>query len=103
MNKRTEGSQNKEMMMSIKIYTTAYCPYCVRAKMLLEKKNLPFEEISVGNDPEMRQKLVELTGMRTVPQIFINDKPIGGFTELQALERSGGLSELNQAPSAKTP
>jgi len=83
--------------MTVKMYTTTFCPYCVRAKMLLKKNNIPYEEIGVGGDPEMRMKLVNMTGMRTVPQIFIYDKPIGGFTELDALSRNGQLDKmLNQ-------
>jgi len=82
--------------MNVKMYTTTFCPYCIRAKMLLKKKSIAFEEIPVGRDPQMRMQLVEMTGMRTVPQIFINDKSIGGFDELYALERAGRLDEMIQ-------
>ncbi|PIE02975.1 MAG: glutaredoxin 3 [Acidobacteria bacterium] len=83
--------------MNVKIYTTKICPYCIRAKMLLKKKNITFEEVNVGNDPQMRMKLVEMTGMRTVPQIFFDNRSIGGFTELQALDHSGELDKIIQA------
>ena len=81
-------------MAKVVIYTTTICPYCVRAKMLLQKKGVAYEEINVGNDHEMRIKLVEMTRQRTVPQIFINDRPIGGCDELYALERQGALDPL---------
>ncbi|PIE89752.1 MAG: glutaredoxin 3 [Acidobacteria bacterium] len=83
--------------MNVKIYTTKICPYCIRAKMLLKKKNITFEEVNVGNDPQMRMKLVEMTGMRTVPQIFFDNRSIGGFTELQALDHSGELDKIIQS------
>ncbi|MDO8331841.1 MAG: glutaredoxin 3 [Fluviicoccus sp.] len=81
-------------MAKVVIYTTTICPYCVRAKMLLQKKGVAYEEINVGNDHEMRIKLVEMTRQRTVPQIFINDRSIGGCDELYALERQGALDPL---------
>lgn len=81
-------------MANIRIYTTPYCPYCVRAKQLLRNKQATFDEIDVSNDPEQRQALVALTGQRTVPQIFINDQPIGGCDDLFALERAGRLDPL---------
>jgi glutaredoxin 3 len=76
------------------VYTTTYCPYCVRATALLRKKGVPFEEIDVTGDDEQRRWLRDASGRHTVPQIFINDRPIGGFDELAALEKSGTLSEL---------
>lgn len=81
-------------MAHVVIYTTTICPYCVRAKMLLQKKGVAYEEINVGNDQEMRLKLVEMTRQRTVPQIFINDRHIGGCDDLYALERQGALDPL---------
>lgn len=81
-------------MAKVVIYTTTICPYCVRAKMLLQKKGVAYEEINVGNDHELRIKLVEMTRQRTVPQIFINDRSIGGCDELYALERQGALDPL---------
>lgn len=82
-------------MAKIKIYTTEYCPYCKKAKNLLVSKNAEFEEIDITNDPDMRIKLIEITGGRkTVPQIFINDEHIGGYTDLEKLNLSGSLDLL---------
>jgi glutaredoxin 3 len=81
-------------MARVVIYTTTICPYCVRAKMLLQKKGVAYEEINVSSDHEMRLKLVEMTRQRTVPQIFINDRHIGGCDDLYALERQGALDPL---------
>lgn len=82
-------------MPRVKIYTTRICYYCDRAKDLLRKKNVEFEEIDVSDDPEMRAKLVEMTGgRRTVPQIWIGERHVGGFDDLYALEKSGELDAL---------
>jgi glutaredoxin 3 len=79
------------MDAKVKLYTTNYCPYCVRAKRLLESKGISFEEINLEGQPEELSRLKERTGWRTVPQIFINDKLIGGYDELAALDRQGKL------------
>lgn len=76
------------------MYTTRWCGYCVRAKTLLESRGLEFEEISLDDDPAFRQRLLELTGNWTVSQIFMDGKPIGGYTELWQLDRSGELEKL---------
>jgi len=76
------------------MYTTRWCGYCVRAKTLLDAKGLEYEEILVDDDPSFRQKLLELTGGWTVPQIVIDGEPIGGFTELWRLDKSGRLEDL---------
>ena len=76
------------------MYTTQYCPYCVRAKALLRHKGIAFEEIDVGTDDTLRERMVQASGRRTVPQIFINDAPIGGFDELKALDDDGELDRL---------
>lgn len=73
------------------------CPYCIRAKLLLRERKIPYQEIDVTGDHEARQRLVELTGRRTVPQIFIGERSIGGFDELRALDRSGELDRLLSA------
>ncbi len=83
-------------MKPVTIYTTAYCPYCVRAKRLLQKKNVPYREIDVGSDDEERLKLLRRTGRRTVPQIFIGEHHVGGSDELYALEQDGELDPLLQ-------
>lgn len=76
------------------IYTTTTCPYCIRAKRFLSDKGVAYREIDVSHDPEMRQRLVELSGQRTVPQIFIGGKSIGGCDDMIALERRGELDAL---------
>ena len=76
------------------MYTTRWCGYCVRAKALLEQRGLTYEEISLDDDPTFRQRLLELTGGWTVPQILIDDQPIGGYTELWRLDRAGALDGL---------
>lgn len=82
-------------MPKIEVYTTTYCPYCVRAKQLLDIKDLNYTEIDVTNDDAARADLVvKSQGRRTVPQIFINDTPIGGYDDLRALEESGRLDQM---------
>jgi glutaredoxin 3 len=81
-------------MAGIQIYTTRWCGYCVRAKALLRSRGIAFEEISLDDDPAFRQKLFELTRGWTVPQIVIDDQPIGGYAELYRLDRDGGLERL---------
>jgi len=76
------------------MYTTAWCGFCVRAKALLEQRRLPYEEIRVDDDPEFRAHLLELTGGWTVPQILIDGRPIGGYSELWQLDRRGALDDL---------
>jgi glutaredoxin 3 len=83
-------------MKPVKIYTTPYCAFCVRAKRLLERKQVPYQEIDVAGDDEARMKLIEQTGRRTVPQIFIGDKHVGGSDDLYALEEKGELDPLLQ-------
>ena len=75
------------------MYTTAWCGYCVRAKALLDSRGIQYDEISLDNDPQFRQKLLDLTGGWTVPQILVDGKPIGGYTELWRLDKSGRLAE----------
>lgn len=85
-------------MKNVKIYTTRSCYYCDRAKDLLQKKGVAYEEIDVSDDHETRMKLVEMTGgLRTVPQIWIGDTHVGGFDDLSALDRKGELDPLLQA------
>ena len=84
-------------MTRIRMYSTTWCGYCIRAKALLDRRGLEYEEIVMDDDPAFRQKLLEMTGRWTVPQIFIDDEPIGGYTELWCLERDGKLDELAAA------
>jgi glutaredoxin 3 len=82
-------------MAKVLMYTTAFCPFCLRAKALLKDKGVAFEEIDVMFDPAKRAEMVERSGGgRTVPQIFIDGEPIGGFDELYDLERQGRLNDL---------
>ena len=82
-------------MAKVEIYTTTICPFCDRAKALLAKKGVTYDEIDVGGDPDLRQTMVQRAGgRRTVPQIFINDVPVGGSDDLYALEREGRLDTL---------
>jgi glutaredoxin 3 len=78
------------------VYTTRNCGYCVVAKRLLAKRGVPFEEVDVTGDAAARTWLVETTRRRTVPQIFIDGEPIGGYEELAALDRAGWLEKLNR-------
>lgn len=77
--------------MNIKIYSTQYCPYCTRAKMLLKSIGLEFEEIDVGGNEALRNEMIKKTGQMTVPIIFIDDKFIGGYDDLAALHAKGEL------------
>ncbi len=82
-------------MTSVRIYTTEYCGFCVRAKELLRTKGAAFEEIDVTGDDAMRGKLVEMTGgLRTVPQIWVGETHVGGYTDLAKLDREGRLDPM---------
>jgi glutaredoxin 3 len=82
-------------MAKIVMYTTQICPYCMRAKALLRSKGVDFEEIDVGRDTRLREEAMRLSGgRRTVPQIFIDDRSIGGYDELWALDQAGELDRL---------
>lgn len=81
-------------MKTITIYTADYCGFCHAAKTLLTRKGLPFDDVDVTHDTAARRDVARRSGQSTVPQIFIGDKSIGGFTELQTLEISGELDEL---------
>jgi glutaredoxin 3 len=81
-------------MAKVRMYTSQQCPYCIGAKVLLRRKGVSFEEIDVGTDPSLREKMIEESGRRTLPQIFINGTPIGGFEELRALDQEGQLDCL---------
>ena len=81
-------------MPRIRIYTTKWCSYCVRAKTLLDSRGIAYEEVNLDDDPEFRQTVFDLTGAWTVPQILVDDEPIGGYTELWQLDRDGRLAEI---------
>jgi glutaredoxin 3 len=78
----------------ITVYTTSYCPYCTRAKQLLQRKGYAFEEIDAEGDPALREWLVEKTGQMTVPQIFAGERSLGGFSDIAALDREGKLDPI---------
>jgi glutaredoxin 3 len=78
----------------IRMYTTAWCGYCVRAKALLDARGVDYDEVDLGDDPRFRARLNELTGGWTVPQIVVGGRSIGGYTELRRLEREGRLDRL---------
>lgn len=81
-------------MADVQIYLTPWCPYCVRAKALLQRKGVTFEEIDVDGDTEKRAWLTKTTGSRTVPQIFIDGRSVGGCDDLHDLDRRGELDRL---------
>jgi len=87
-------------MARVEVYTTRTCPYCVRAKRLLEERGIPFDEIDVGDDDDLRVDLIRRTGRRTVPQIFIDGKSIGGYEELYALDSSAELTVMLKGSGA---
>ncbi|MCY4644505.1 MAG: glutaredoxin 3 [Bacteriovoracales bacterium] len=80
-------------LKEVKVYTTEYCPYCDRAKKLLDRKQIDYKVIDLSSDPDELAKLKEKTGLKTVPQIFIGEELIGGFQELSLLESSGELDK----------
>ena len=85
-------------MQTVKMYTTAVCPYCVRAKQLLKSKGVEqIEEVRIDLDPVQRDHMMQITGRRTVPQIYVGDTHVGGCDDLMALDAKGGLVPLLQA------
>lgn len=82
------------MSVKVEVYSTTYCPFCRAAERMLDAKGVKHNVFDVTHDPEKRQWLVQTTGMTTVPQIFINDQAIGGFTDLRALEQEGKLDQM---------
>ena len=85
-------------MQNVKMYTTGFCPYCTRAKQVLQSKGVAqIEEIRIDTDPEARRHMMDITGRRTEPQIFIGDTHVGGCDDLIALDGQGGLVPLLNA------
>jgi glutaredoxin 3 len=82
------------MTAKVTLYTTPYCPYCIRAKQLLDGKQVGYTELGVHLDPALRQEMMRRSGRRTVPQIWIDDLHVGGYDDLAALERRGLLDGL---------
>ena len=82
-------------MQAVKMYTTAVCPYCIRAKQILKSKGVEhIEEVRIDTDPAARDHMMQITGRRTVPQIFIGETHVGGCDDLMALDAKGGLVPL---------
>ena len=88
------------MTVPVIVYSTAVCPYCVRAERLLESKGVAVQKIRVDLDPEERIKMMERTGCRTVPQIYVGDTHVGGFDDLYALDQAGKLDPLLNGTAA---
>jgi len=85
-------------MPDIRMYSSRYCPFCTRARSLLERKGVTFNEIDVDADPAQRALMREISGRTSVPQIFIDERHVGGSDDLAALERSGALDRLLGPP-----
>ena len=81
-------------MARIQIYSKKNCPFCVRAKALLDRKGFPYEEIDAEGQDELRFWLAETSGQKTVPQIFVDGRPLGGFSDIDALDKQGRLDPL---------
>ncbi len=81
-------------MSEIRIYTTKICSYCMMAKRLLDKKGVRYSEINIDSEPGLREQLIQETKRRTVPQIFIGDRHIGGFDDLYALDQQNALDPM---------
>ncbi|MDI1351511.1 MAG: glutaredoxin 3 [bacterium] len=81
-------------MAEVIMYSTGYCPYCTKARNLLNHKNIPFTEIRIDEHPGLRDEMISKSGRKTVPQIFINGQAIGGCDDLYALEDQGTLNQL---------
>lgn len=88
------------MTVPVIVYSTAVCPYCVRAERLLEAKGVTVQKIRVDLDPQERIKMMERTGRRTVPQIYVGDTHVGGFDDLYALDQAGKLDPLLNGTAA---
>ncbi len=83
-------------MVHVLIYTSAWCPYCIRAKQLLDHKGVAYEEIAVDGQPAVRAEMRDKAGRNSVPQIWIGERHVGGCDDLYALERAGKLDALLQ-------
>ena len=81
-------------MAHVRVYTKANCPFCVRAKALLARKGVPYEEIDAEGSDELRVWLAETTGQKTLPQIFAGERSLGGFSDLDALDKQGALDAI---------
>ncbi len=94
-----EIAGGQHLMAPVTVYTTRWCPFCIRAKMLLNNRGIEFAEIEVDGDPELRADMARRAGRTSVPQIWIGETHVGGFDELNLLERRGQLDNLLSDPS----
>ena len=81
------------------MYSTRFCPYCIRARMLLDSKRVQYTDISVDSKPDLRREMMQRSGRRTVPQIWVGEQHVGGFDDLARLEQQGSLDQLLQQAS----
>ncbi len=81
-------------MANVTLYSADWCPYCQRAKKLLENKGIDFEEINVDRHPGKREEISAKTGHKTIPMVFVNDKFLGGYSELSTMDQNGELDKL---------
>jgi len=88
------------MSAKVTMYSTRFCPFCMRARSLLGKKEVAYEEIDIGSDASLHQKMQALSGRTSVPQIFINDVAVGGYDDIALLDRQGKLDSMLATPSA---
>jgi glutaredoxin 3 len=88
------------MSASVTLYTTRYCPYCIRARNLLDSKGVAYRDIAVDNDPRLRREMMTRSGRGTVPQIWIGERHIGGFDDMYLLERQGQLDGILKGAGA---
>lgn len=84
-------------MVKVLMYTTAACPYCTKARSLLQRKGIEFDEVAIDRDPSQRERMVARSGRQTVPQIFIGEHHVGGYDDLTMLDATDELEELLQA------
>lgn len=98
----TDANKSISMQPTITMYATRSCPYCMAARTLLTRKALVYEEILISGDTALRDEMQRRSGRTSVPQIFIDDRAIGGFDELNALEQSGELDQLLTTSSTQT-
>lgn len=82
------------MRKVVTLYTTRFCPYCIRARSLLDEKGIDYEDIAVDHDPQLRREMVQLSGRTTVPQIWIGEQHVGGCDDLMLLARQGQLDAM---------
>ena len=84
------------MNSTVTMYSTRFCPYCIRARMLLDSKQVEYTDISVDSKPDLRREMMQRSGRRTVPQIWVGEQHVGGFDDLARLEQHGSLDQLLQ-------